>query len=394
MKDLTTLIREIDANTDFDRMRLDIRSQFGNENNPLLGATLLPETIKSSNAYSEEQVRYKTVLANAGTSYSPAQIKTGERLYGRFDVRFGNTNIADTMTADDLEKLMDFLKFADVDQTANLQAMATVLGFIDKSIIQPHLLLNEKYRWDAIIDGVVQRRGFNGYEEDVTYPNPSGHRPAVPGGTIAAPAGWYSIDDNYDPFSDIFEARNFLAKKGFRINRIISNFEIAHVFMNHPANKVRFGGIALTDGNFRRVVPGLNFEQINQELRANQLPTWEIYDRTYTDKDESDGLVKSFRYLERATYHPIVLVCTTGRNESLIDFGDRTSMLTSVELEDTLGYYGIGRVKGKPSAGRWLHTEVTERHPGGLYAEGIQEGLPVITEPEAFVVLKVNKPTT
>lgn len=393
MKDLTTLVREIKENGDFDRLRLNISAQFGNENAPLLGATLLPEVIKPSNAYSEEQVSYKTVLANAGTSYSPAQVKSGERLYGRFDVRLGNTNIADTMTANELEKLMSFLSLADSDPAANLQAMAGVLGFLNKSIVLPHLLLNEKYRWDAIVDGIVRRRGFNGYEEDVIYPDPAGHRISVPGGTTATPAGWFSRTDNYDPFADIFAARNALARKGFRINRIISNFEIAHQFMNHPANKVRFGGISLSDGGFRQIVPGLNFDRVNQELQSNQLPAWEIYDRTYTDKDEADGLVKVSRYLERPSYHPVVLVCTTGRSESLIDFGDRTSLLTSVELEDTLGYYGIGRVKGKESTGRWIHTEVTTRHPGGLYAEGIQEGLPVITEPEAFIVLKVMKPT-
>lgn len=395
--DLATFARTLQVRGEFQRLALDPMAQFGTENEPLLGATLLPEMGKdanSQNGYTEMQIRYQTGLANAGSSYSPAQLNSGGRIIGSFDVKPGNTNQADQLTAQDYEDLRSLLMHAEpsISTPASLEAVARLMGWMDTNINQPMLKLNELYRWQAIIDAKVERRGSNGYAEDVVYPTPAGHRVTVPSGTIASPTGWYSTGTNYDPYQDFFAAQRFLSTKGYRVNRIISCFEPAYTFMKNPANGVRFGGISLDSGNqFARILPQLTMERVNQELNANGLPTWEVWDQTYFYKDAT-GNFAFRRYLERDTYFPVILVCNTGRNTT-IDFGDRSTMTNTIQLSNTLGYYCVGRVLGQNAIGRKIYTNVEEKHPGGMYAESVQEGLPVITEPEAIFILKIMKPT-
>lgn len=403
---LLELLQSLRDTGEYDRLRLDVMAQFGTESRPYLGAQLLPEQMRDSNAYTEQQVRYMTVLANAGSSYSPAQVNTGGRIFGEFKVSFGNTNVADNLTAGEYDRLMKLiaLSTAGGNDNATVQAAAQVLRFLDQMIREPMLMLNELYRWQAIIDGVVKRRGSNGYAEDVNYPLPSGHRVTIPGGTVANPAGWFETDGSYDPYQDFFTAQRFLAAKGYQISRIISNFTAAHTFMRNSNVINRLGGATIvnTGGtSVSRVVGSISMDSVNAELRANMLPQWEIYDRTFNYRNPTStnqNGIEVGRFLDRSPSgvktNPVVLVCTTGRDESMIDFGDRSTLPNGgLTLPDTLGYYGIGTVAGQSSAGRHFYEKVEEKYPGGLYAEAIQEGLPVITEPEAIYVLNVQEPT-
>lgn len=402
---LIELLQKLRDDGEYEKLRVDVMAQFGTENNPYLGASLLPEVTKQYNAYTEQQVRYMTVVANAGSSYSPAQVNTGGRIFGEFNVNFGNTNVADNLTANEYDMLMQMIMLSTEggNDNATLQAAAQVMRFLDRSIREPLLMLNEVYRWQAIIDGTVKRRGSNGYSEDVVYPMPSGHRVTVPGGTVANPAGWFETDGSYDPFQDFFTAQRFLAAKGYRISRIISNFTAAHTFMRNSNVVNRLGGttIVSTGGALTRTLSSVSMNAVQAELQSNQLPEWQIYDRTFNYRNPSstkENQIEVGRYLDRVVggvkTHPVVLVCQTGRDMSSIDFGDRSTLPNGgIELADTLGYYGIGKVKGQPTSGRHFFEEVTQKHPGGLYAEGIQEGLPVITEPEAIYVINVQEPT-
>lgn len=402
---LQKLLELLRDSGDYDRLRLDLMAQFGTESAPYLGAQILPEQIRDSNAYTEQQIRYMTILANAGSSYSPAQLNTGGRIYGEFKVNFGNTNQADQLTANEYDRLMRLIMLADDggNDNATLQAMAAVMSFLSRNILEPMLMLNELYRWQAIIDCQVKRRGSNGYAENVLYPNPAGHRVTVPGGTVANPAGWNETDGSYDPYQDFFTAQRFLAAKGYVISQVISDFTAAHVFMRNSNVINRLGGATIVNagGGVSRIVSSVNLAMVNAELQANLLPTWQIYDRTYNYRSIDTTNVNQIavdRYLERSPggvkTHPVVLVCRTGRSVDLIDFGDRSSLPSGgVTLDDTLGYFGIGTVAGQPSPGRHFWDEVQLKHPGGLYSEVIQEGLPVITEPEAIYVINVQEPT-
>lgn len=401
---LLELLQMLRDTGDYDRLRLDIMAQFGTQLAPYLGAQILPESNRDSNAYTEQQVRYMTVLANAGSSYSPAQVNTGGRIFGEFKVSFGNTNVADNLTAGEYDKLMKLiaLSVSGGNDRATLQAAAQVMQFLDRSIREPMLALNELYRWQAIIDGVVKRRGSNGYAEDVNYPMPAGHRVTIPGGTIANPAGWFETDNSYDPYNDFLAAKRFLAAKGYTISRIVSNFSAAHAFMGNSRVRDRLSGTTVVGeaGTLQRVAGSVSVDAVNAELQAMQIGRWEIYDRTFNYRDpntaNTNGIATG-RFLDRmigaVKTHPVVLICQTGRDETMIDFGDRSSLPNGgITLDNTLGYYGIGTVMGQAAAGRHFYETVTEKHPGGLYAEAIQEGLPVITEPEAIYVMNVQEP--
>jgi hypothetical protein len=409
---LQELLQALRDTGDYTRLRLDAMAQFGTEGAPYLGAELLPEQLRDENAYTEQQVRYITEIANAGSSYSPAQMNTGGRVFGEFKVSFGNTNVADQITANEYDRLMKLIMMSTDggNDNATMQAMLSVMRFLDRNIREPMLMLNELYRWQAIIDGVVKRRGSNGYSEDVVYPVLPGHRVTVPGGTQAAPAGWYNPTvgaGGYDAAQDLFGAQRFLAKKGYKVNRMVSDYEAAWAFLRNPAVVNRVSGQTIVNdlgGSSQRIVGNANMDAVNSMLLGNMLPRWEIYDRTYNYRSNGNNAttnvnaIETARFLERVNgavkTHAVVLVCSTGRNEDLIDFGDRSSLPNGgITLPDTLGYYGIGKVAGQPTSGRHMYENVIEKHPGGLYAECIQEGLPVITEPEAMFVINVAEPT-
>jgi hypothetical protein len=232
---------------------------------------------------------------------------------------------------------------------------------------------------------------------------PAGHRVTIPGGTAANPTGWFENDGSYDPYNDFLAAKRFLAAKGYTVSRVISNFSAAHAFMGNSRVRDRLGGTTVIGeaGSFQRVAGSVSMETVNRELQAMMLPNWEIYDRTFNYRNPNSNNANGIdvgRFLDRTVggvkTHPVVLICASGREENMIDFGDRSTLPNGgITLDNTLGYYGIGTVHGQAAPGRHFYENVTEKHPGGLYAEAIQEGLPVITEPEAIYVMNVQEPT-
>lgn len=398
-KTLQDLVKELqlpqNGISPMDRMRLDPAAQFGTSKKPYVGATLLPEVTKTKNQYTETQIRYRTILANSGTSYSPAVLNPGGRIVGSFDVKFGNTNQKDALDPATYEAVMDLLTQAGDTTSLDMQAMTQVLNWYETSITGPVLELNEKQRWDAIVEAKVMRTGANGFSELVEYSNPAGHRVNVLSGSVANPAGWHETDGSYDPFLDFFAGLRFLAGKGYTVTRVLSCFEPWYTFAKNPAINTRFSGISIdVSGNLARTETLANRDRINAELQSNGIPKWEIYDRNYNFRNPNDpNNLESGRFLgertdENGTYFPIVLAATTGRNE-IVELGPEQE---PIRLEDTLGYFGVGRVVGQPTTGRIINTKVADMHPGGLEAECIQEGLPVITEPEALYIIKVYKP--
>lgn len=391
IKTLGDLVREVQQRGDLARLTISPLLQFGTEDDPYLGAELLPEITRRQNQYTEMEIRYQTLIANAGSHYSPAQLNPGGRITGEFDVKFGKVDQADTMTVQDYEDIMDLLELSnDATNNRDLRAIMRLLNWFDVNIVRPVIELNEKYRWDMIVDAQVLRTGSNGYRELVIYPNPAGHRIAIPSGTVAAPTGWFGNDPAYDPFTDFLAIKRAAAAKGYRITRIISDFEAAYLYMNHPGTRQRFFGLAWVQGT-NQITPiqrSVNMDDINGELRKNGLPAWEVYDRTYNYR-AADGSIAYSRFLERQTFHPIIIVCNTQRSQE-IDLGDQPTII----LQNTLGYFGIGRMPGRPAPGRITNQKIVEdQYPESLYAECLQMGLPVNTSPEAMYVMKIMKPT-
>lgn len=390
-----------DGYSDFDKLTVSPILQFGTNDDPYLLQTLLPEVVKSKNQYSEGAIEYISGLAAAGSSYAPTEINKGGSRVGMFNVNFGFTNQKDVLDVATYEAIHDILMLS--DDSANMnnleQAGESVLDWTANHITKPQMDLNELYRSQAIVDAKVERRGANGYAEDVIYPNGVGQRVSIPGGTVAAPGGWYKNDASYDPLQDFLAIQSSARKMGLEIIRVISDFDAKAVFMRSPAVKAQFFGIAMNAGsggsvNVSNLPQVIDEDAVDALLRRYRLPAWELYDKTYNFLD-SNNILQSRRFLDRVddtgkAYDPVIIHCRTRRNLIIT----LPAPIGQVNLTNTLGYYGIGRCVGHENPGRVLNRLLEDKlHPPSFTAEILQEGLPVIQSPESFFILKVYKPT-
>ncbi len=329
-----------------------------------LGPSLLPERA-TENAFTDYGIRFRTVIANDGTRYSPAQLKTDEGLVASVRVEVGHSDIARQFTGRDFDLFLELLQ-----SRPEMEALLQFLDWLDVEVNRALLDLNEKQRWQAIVNAQVIRRGDNGLVEVVQYPNPAGHRVVI--------AGVWS-DNTYDPIPDIQAGVDLLASKGYAANRMISSRKVAGILGKNA--KVRERGTAtllVTAGGQIQGRPPtrLAAPALNAVLQAEGLPQLEVYDEQYRDY----GGVR--RFLQDDA---LVLTASTGRDERIAEVNLQTSGTFDV-LTDTLGYTALGRPVGVPRSERVIRAWPHDDKPPRVHAEGWQATIPVITEPEAFWV--------
>lgn len=338
---------------------------------PFLGATLLPEVICPLNKFKEEGIKYRSTPANHGTAYSPTQIKGGI-MTGEMDVELAFSDIAAQMTAKTYDSFVRLLrKIHNVAGSPNagvsppsMDAMAVMLQWGDRQLVQPLAIRNEIDRWKAIVTAQVPLLGNNGYNDLVKYPNISGHR-VTAGGTYS--------DDTYDPIPDLTARVNFLASKGYRVVGMISSTPVKTILTNNAKVRQRAGILSIMSGTITGLQALLSLEALNNVFAQNDLPPLTLYDATYTTQT-------GFGYfLQRDA---IVFVCATGRDET-ISRGD----LEPVVHHDTLGYVGIGTVSGQSDPGKHVYIEHRNVKPISVFGEAYQASLPVITDPEAMAAI-------
>lgn len=359
MPDLASLIRQMRRNGDVNRIARDPLAQFGTATRRYIGAEILPERPVEFNSYTEEQVRYRTVIANAGTRYSPTQKKKGV-LVGSFDVKLAESDIASELTSREYDALRRLAI------RGSLDAVASATNFLERTVQRPLIEWNERARWQAIVNALVQLRGDNKYQEDVAYSNPTGHRINVGG-------DWDT--DTYDPFDDIFAMADFLAGKGVILRRIIAGSTVISKMAGNDKVKQRTGNITINVGASLAVSPGRGtLAQINGVLQGNGLPAIERYDLQYRTQTGSGF------FLPRDV---MVFIGESDIDESIVDEGDVIEIVPSV-----LGYVGVGVAAGQDTPGRVVRAETKDDKPPRVQAEGWQTSLPVILEPESMGVLK------
>ena len=162
MKTFYELYEELQEERYFERLALDPLAQFGSEQQPFLGARLMPERIVDENAYEETQVRYRTKPALDNNRYSPTQKQANSALIGSFRVDLGHTDTRKDLTGkeyDDLRKLLM--------RGGDMTAMANVINWSDKELVMPHTIKNEIQRWQAWLLANVTRQTANGEMEDI-----------------------------------------------------------------------------------------------------------------------------------------------------------------------------------------------------------------------------------
>lgn len=358
MADLATVLRDMVEEEYFVDLAMNRLAQFGTTRRQYLGATLLPERPVEDNAFREQSIRYRTVIANDGTRYSPSQKKSTGEIVGEFLVDLGHQDIAAEFTARDYDALIRLL-----DRDETMDGMARITDWVDTSI---NLALVEKIevaRWQALLDAKVVRVGDNGYKEDVLYPNPSGHRLNV--------AGDWNLD-TYDPWDDLTAVADMMSDKGYDVNRIITSRKVLSLLLRNP-NVARRSGRLIIEGGVPMTVSGrITLADLNEALQADGLPPIETYSLRYYTQ------TATFPFMKQNT---MLFVATTGRDET-VDQGDDSRF-----VPDTLGYVALGRAAGQSSPGRVIRVESFTNKPPRIEAEGWQASLPVITDPEALAVL-------
>lgn len=343
-------------------LALDARAQFGTPDRQYLGTTLLPERNVDENVFEETAIRYRTVVANAGTRYSPVQIKGPNILTGSFLVKLAEQDIGAEFTSQDYDALLKVL-----GRGQSMEAVARVTRWLDIAINRALLDLNEAYRWQAIVDALVQARGNAGYAEDISYSNPAGHR--------ANAAGSWTGATPVDPFLDIFAMAQVLSGKGYRVNRMIAGSTVVAKILSNPKVAERLGTIRITGpGTIAGITRRVTLAAVNAMLAEDQIPPIEVYDAQYNTSTGTQWFLKR---------DVLVMAATTGQEEEIRQGESVVEILPNV-----LGYHAIGRAAGQPTSGRVIRMEAFENKPPRIEGEGWQTSLPVITQPEAIGVIK------
>jgi hypothetical protein len=360
MAELKTLINQMIADGSFQTITNNPLAQFGAGARNYIGATILPEKSVSDNAFRETNVRYRTIVANDGTQYSPAQKKGGSSAVGEVLVELGYSDIACEFTGRDFDELQRLLRNAD-DASANLR----VSQWIDTAVVRALIEHDEKNIWEAIVNASVVRTGQNGFGDTITYSNPSGHRAAA-GGT------W--TNDAYDPFDDILAMVNLLDSKGYRCTRIITGSPVVNIMAGNSKVQQRSGQLQVSASGTIEVLAGFGTRNaVQNSMTGSGLPVIETYDLTYEKEDGSRT-----KFLPAGS---MVFLSDTGQDQSVV-FEAGTKV-----VPDTLGYLAVGRAAGQADPGRKIFVEQFSSKPPRIEAQGWQATLPVITEPEAFAVI-------
>jgi hypothetical protein len=346
---LASLIALLIKNGDFLLIAMNAVAQFGVPGRRYQFAELMPERLVKKNLYRETGIRFRTIVANDGTRYSPVQKKDG-KLVSSVLVELGESDIGDDITAEDYDTLLDMIGEASgLDPASDF-----VRNWADAVLNLALVEHNERQRVGAIVAGQIVRKGDGGYLETINYPNFSGQR-------ANASVQW--SDPNNDPFdADILPRVQLLRDKGFVINRIKTSSTVQTILQRNP--KVRNAVLGRSDG-----AGMISIALLNEYMRSNNLPPLETYDLTYQLQND----VTSWFYPRNG----MTFFCTTGRDQT-VDTGTE-----QIALADTFGYVGVGRAAGQSAPGRKILVQHKEDKPPRIDGQGWQTSAPVVQEPDA-----------
>lgn len=370
--DLVQLLSQIEANKLTQRFLDNPAAQFGIRPEQFLGASILPERTVDGNRVEDEEARYRPVIANDAGRYSPVQIKEGAALFTQFEAVLAESDLGKEYTGkqyDDLRKL--------VNRGGDFEAQGRLLGWLDRDVNQGLLRLNEKQRWQAIVDAQVDRLGDNSYSETVTYPNPVNNRRQIAADWEAVSSG---VSTN-DPFTDIFGIFEDARDKNVIFTRIIMSTKTQFKMLRNTKvqDRSQFGQAGFIPPNASVIRGPMAVPRLAALFQAEGLPSPEIFDGVYEDDSGSH------RYLPE---NKIVFLGTTGRSvEILPQEGD------PFFLDDVLGYHAIGTPQGEDNPGRVMTNRAfTDDKPYRIESKGWQTALPIVLDGDKIFVLDTEAP--
>lgn len=371
--DFLELIRLIIAQGQLERFtRTGTPAQFGLGTEMYLGATILPEREVPGNVIKNQNIRYRSIIANDAARYSPVQLKEGAAMFGSMLAELAESDVGTEFVGPDYDTLRRLL-----NQGGAFAAMPRLLGWLDRQILQALLRLDEKRRWQAIENAAVDRLGDNSYAETVAYDDPAGHRSQV---AVDWDAMTGAVSTN-DPMNDIFAVMELAQSKGVRIVRAImsGSTQLRLVSNTKFQDRARFGasGYVPPNDSIIRGFPAIS--DVASVFQRNGLPAPEIYDGTY-----EDGTGR-YRYLGESK---IVFVGATDQQEEVVPLeGD------PFFAGNTLGFTGIGEPQGEDRSERIITLKAdTDDKPYRVVTKGWETSLPIIEMPEHLFVLDSQFP--
>lgn len=363
--DLAFLVENMVNRGTFSRVVNNPLSQAGTRRRRYLGASILPERTVPENLYTEDQVRYRTVIANDATRYSPVQLKQGA-LAGSVEVRLGEIDTGSEFTGKEFDTLVKLLSRGGTDRRISMEGAAQLTRWAERSLNLPLIEKMEKQRWECLVDGQVVRTGDNNYTETITFPNPSGHR-------VAAGDAW--SDDSYDPFDDIDSIVATLEGKGYTVNRIIASNTVINILRANLQVRNRAGRIVIDAGVATTISGRLTLAGLNALMAEDSLPPIERYDLQYQTQTSSGYFLKR---------DVMVFVCTTGRDEEVAIAGNEGVPLI---VPDVIGYQAVGRAAGQVAPGRVVKVDLYDGKPPHIQGQAWSTTFPVLLDPEAVAVI-------
>jgi hypothetical protein len=358
--DIGTLIARLRQNETLPRVGRRPLAQFGTAQRRYVGAEILPERLVTENAFRDDNVRYRTVIANAGTRYSPVQLKHGV-LVGSALIELGESDIGSEMTARDYDTLLYLL-----GNNASMDAEAQIVNFVDITVNRALIEYNEKQRWEALVARSVERRGDNSYLETVNLPSPAGH-------VLEVETPW--SDAEVDPFDEINAAVQVLRNKGYEPTRIVTRSQVTAAMSANPNVKTRTGRVTINNSGTLVGLGGrATLDDINGQMSADGLPPIETYDLRYQTQGGSAPFLED---------EAMVIIGRSERTEEIALDNNEVEV-----LENTLGYVGVGRAAGQSGPGRVIIAEHMDRKPPRIEVEGWQTSFPVVQDPEAYVSIR------
>lgn len=359
--DILTLLEQ--SQEDIEAVVGNPLAMIGTGSEPYLGLQLMPERLVDENQFTETRINYKTFVANNGTRYSPVQIKSGA-MVGEFDVKTYSSDIGAQLKAQDFEAIIKILKRYNGSDVSR-EALMRLLAWVDKSLVQPLVVKNERTVWECLVDAEVIIEGDDGFMETVQISNPAGQR--------VASGDW--SDEDYDPMIDIYARSDYLKGKGIRATRQIAPTTKVNQLLNHPKVKTAARGfITIDSGALVGSENRLTLAALNAFLAENKLPPVVKYDKTYNVQNAA-----SRHFLKRDVW---VMIGETDQSEEIqVEDGD------PLIIENTVGYVAVGTNAGYTNPGRMTKLEAFDGKAPHVDGSAWQESFPVNQNPEAVTVL-------
>lgn len=364
MADLATVIANMRATDEFNAAANDPRVQFvGPRNRRYLFSELMPESLRESNQYDEEDYNILDIVASDVDAYSAPPFKGAFMEVVPFNVRFGDSGVATQMGPQLYSTVVRLL-----GRAASMERVATRVMDFNGVLVNACLTHNEVQRCNATVIGSVIRK-VGRTDELIQYPNAAGQRTAL----VAA---W--SDDTYDPMTDILAMHQRAADLGFAgIRRIISSTNAVNILLGNANMSRRVGNVQIVGA--QEYQEYADVDRLDAYFRRNRLPAIETYDVTYKDATGTKRFIPD---------DVMIFVFDTGRGESV----DLAALAESGDIfvpeQGDLGYTGIGTTAGHEDRGPGRYSNIVA-HEGArphVMGEIVQKGLPVFNEPNGFAL--------